>query len=280
MHNYRDTQLLMLKRLKEQVSKSLAEKPEGCLQVHKKNNNYEYYYRATPNQKNGTYISKKKNMDFIRALAQKSYDQEFAAALTSFEKMLDSTWDYSSMHPFYQYFADVFENLTPARQELVNPYIMTDEMYVKAWQSVEFTGKPFKEDVPVIKTHRGERVRSKSEKMIADQLLVMGLPYRYEYPIQTKRLGKVFIDFTFLDIWNRTNVFYEHFGKMQDQTYCNRNLTKLEVYEEEGWHLGESFLFTMESDDHIINMDHFMNLIRHRFPWLPYFSQQSEMFCN
>lgn len=272
MCNYRDRQLSIMNKLKEQVSKSLAKKPDGCLQIHKKNNGFEYYYRASPNQKNGTYISKK-NMDYIRALAQKSYDQKFEAALSCFEKAMDSSWDYSSMHPFYQYFAGVFEDLSPARQELVTPYVMPDKMYVKAWQSVEYIGKPFKDGTPVIKTHRGERVRSKSEKMIADQLLVMGLPYRYEYPILTKGLGKVYIDFTLLDIWNRKNVLYEHFGRMQDQDYCNRNLIKLEVYEEEGWHLGEGFLFAMESDEHIINMDHFENLIKHRFPWLPYFSK-------
>ena len=89
-----------------------------------------------------------------------------------------------------------------------------------------------------------------------------------------KKLGKVYIDFTFLDIWNRQNVIYEHFGRMQDADYCSRNLIKLEVYEEEGWHLGEDFLFTMESDDHIINMDHFERLIRHRFPWLPHSAEK------
>ena len=272
MYNYHDKQLSILNTLKANINKSLNKKPAGCLRIHQKANTIQYYHRSSPNQRKGTYI-RKKDMAFIRALAQKRYDQEFLSAIASLEREMESSWNYYSMHPFYQYLASVYEDLTPARQKLVTPYVMPDEMFVKAWQSKEYTGKPFTADAPVIKTRRGERVRSKSEKMIADQLLVMGLPYRYEFPIQTKMWGTVYTDFTLLDLWNRQNVLLEHFGKMQDDEYCNHTLRTLEMYEEEGWHLGDNFLFTMESNNHIINMEHFVRLIRHRFPWLPYFSQ-------
>lgn len=150
---------------------------------------------------------------------------------------------------------------------------MTDEMYIRSWFDFSYIGKPFGPNDLMIETRNGEKVRSKSEKFIADKLLEMGLPYRYEFPLFTQKLGTLYPDFTLLDIRNRQNVILEHFGRMQDENYCNRTLTKIEIYEQEGWHLGEGFLFTMESDKHIIDLKHFEWLIQNRFPWLPYFSR-------
>lgn len=275
MRDFQSQQITLLDTLRGKASESLINKPDGYLQILGNKNTDQYYYHTSAENKKRIYISKKE-MDFIRALAQKNYDQKFLAAAAELERKMKSSrilWDYSNMHDFYQFLGSVYEDLSPARQKLVIPYVMPDEMYIKTWQSVEYTGKSFKSDAPVILSRRGERVRSKSEKIIADMLLEMKLPYRYEYPIVTRKLGTVYPDFTLLDYWNRQIVLLEHFGKMQDADYCNRNLTKIEIYEEEGWHLGESFLFTMESDKHIINMQHFERLIQKRFPWLSYFPQ-------
>ena len=37
--------------------------------------------------------------------------------------------------------------------------------------------------IKVKRWEKGERVRSKSEKIIADKLYMLGIPYRYEYPL-------------------------------------------------------------------------------------------------
>lgn len=275
MSNTREKQLALLNTLKEAANKSLLRKPEGSLQICRNKNTEQYFYRSAPNVKKGEYI-KKENMTFIRELAQKSYDKLFLAAVDDLEKKLKSwymPWDYSSMYDFYQFLAAVYQDLTPARQELVSPYVMTDEMYIQAWLDSPYIGKPFHPNDLMIETRNGERVRSKSEKLIADKLLEMGLPYRYEFPLFTQKLGTLYPDFTLLDIRNRQNVIHEHFGRMQDENYCNRTLTKIEIYEQEGWHLGDGFLFTMESDKHIIDLKHFERLIQNRFPWLPYFSR-------
>ena len=253
------------------ANKSLKNKPAGTLQVYRNKSSYQYYYRSTPNVKNGTYISKKR-MPFIRALAQKSYDQKFLTAAETLRKDILAFPDRycipQGMHAFYQLLAAVYENLTPARQELVTPYVLPDDMFIQSWLAVEYVGKPFDPDDPELYTNRGERVRSKSEKMIADKLLDLQIPYRYEYPIYIRRLGTVHPDFMMLDILTRENVMFEHFGRMHEARYVNKTLTKLEAYEEDGWHLGDNFLFTMESSDHIINLTHFEKMIRRRFPYI------------
>lgn len=64
--------------------------------------------------------------------------------------------------------------------------------------SKEYTGKQFREGEPVILTNRGERVRSKSEKIIADCFFRKGIPYKYECPLYLKGLGIIYPDFTIL----------------------------------------------------------------------------------
>ncbi len=278
MNELRNQQLTLLSAFMEKAEKSLNDKPAGFLQICKNKNTSQFYYHAPKEPRKGIYVSKKKEMSFIRAMAQKSYDQKFLAVAAALQKDLQNTHkplEISSMHDFYQYLASVYQDLTPDRQKLVTPYVMTDEMYVKAWLDFPYEGKNFDIKDPLIKSRRGERVRSKSEKIIADTLLEMQIPYRFEFPLKTKRLGIIFPDFTLLDLWNRRIVIFEHFGRMQDDGYCIDTLTKLEVYEEEGFKLGRDFLFTMESKDHMVDFEHFKRLIRDRFPCLPYFSEQS-----
>ena len=112
-------------------------------------------------------------------------------------------------------------NLHPSRRKLIDPLVLSDEEYVNRWIGMPYEKKPFEEGLAMIYTNRGERVRSKSEKIIADQLLKEGIPYRYECPIQ---LGQTIIypDFTVLNKKTHKEFYLEHFGMMDDQNYCNK----------------------------------------------------------
>lgn len=48
----------------------------------------------------------------------------------------------------------------------------------------------------MILTDRGERVRSKTEKIMADYFYRKGIEYKYEQPIYLKGLGTVYPDFS------------------------------------------------------------------------------------
>lgn len=54
------------------------------------------------------------------------------------------------------------------RQKLVTPIWVPDDEFVQVWQQEEYTGKEFAEGIPEFYTEKGERVRSKSEVIIAD----------------------------------------------------------------------------------------------------------------
>ena len=62
------------------------------------------------------------------------------------------------------------------QKKAVSPFVLTDEMYIKEWESVIFEGMDMASNPQEIFTERGEQVRSKSEKIIADSLYRNGIP--------------------------------------------------------------------------------------------------------
>lgn len=99
----------------------------------------------------------------------------------------------------------------------------------------------------VFVTEKGERVRSKSEKIIADKLYMMGIPYRYEYPLVLNNGVIVYPDFTILRMPRRQEVYLEHFGMMDDMNYVDTTLFKINSYEKNDIYLGVNLFITYET---------------------------------
>lgn len=83
------------------------------------------------------------------------------------------------------------------------------------------------------KTVSGERVRSKSEAIIAMLLHLNAIPYRYECALS---LGGVtlFPDFTIRHPVTGVLYYWEHFGLMDDPAYAKNAGSKLSLYAETG----------------------------------------------
>ncbi len=109
---------------------------------------------------------------------------------------------------------EIYGNLHKARQKLIVPVKETMEEFVHNWEAVRYEGKGFRTDVPEFYTAKGERVRSKSEVIIADALYRKGIPYRYEYPLHLSGVGEIYPDFMVLNVRLRKEMYWEHFGRM------------------------------------------------------------------
>lgn len=118
---------------------------------------------------------------------------------------------------------------------------------------VEYQGKYFEERTSGFITEKGERVRSKSEKIIADKLYAMGIPYRYEYPITLANGICVYPDFTMLKMPERKEVYLEHLGLLDDELYLQLIWRKLNSYGENGIFIGDNLLITFESSRYPLN---------------------------
>lgn len=129
----------------------------------------------------------------------------------------------------------------------------TDEQYIHNWEGVVYQGKGFDDTTPEIYTAKGEGVRSKSEVIIADILNQEGIPYRYEYPLQLKGWGRVYPDFTVLNVRERKEIYWEHLGMMDDPNYVENALQKLALYQQNGIFSGKNLILTYETKKTPVN---------------------------
>ncbi len=103
-------------------------------------------------------------------------------------------------------------------------------------------------------TEGGEVVRSKSEKIIADKLHSMNIPYVYEVVVKLEGHGKVHPDFTVLNTRTREEFYWEHLGMMDLPEYSNKAIKKIDTYEKNGVFVGKKLLVTYETSFYPLNI--------------------------
>lgn len=139
------------------------------------------------------------------------------------------------------------------RQLLVTPVEPIWEKELAKWYDSEYHGKEFYEGIAEIVTEKGERVRSKSEKILADYFYRNNILYRYEKPLYLKGYGTVYPDFTFLSKKTRKEIYWEHEGMMDKPEYAKSAVKKIESYQRNGIHLGERLILTFETELTVLN---------------------------
>ena len=104
----------------------------------------------------------------------------------------------------------------------------------------------FRSEFLIHRTLRGEKVRSKSEMIIANMIFDMGLDYRYEYPLEGHiTLGIKRPDFVFFTK-DRSIIVWEHLGMLDNKIYARKWKKKLEWYTENGFVEGETLFVTKD----------------------------------
>lgn len=249
----RKNQLLQLKEEKE---KSLLRAPKGFLRVNCQGSRIQYYRRENASDANGVYL-REKDRDLVRKLAQKEYDRK---VLREVEKELRAIERCLAGYPVTGV-EEIYEKLHRERQKLVVPVWEPEEQYVRNWEAFVYEGKTFEEDAPEFYTVKKERVRSKSEWIIADLLNREGVPYRYECPLDLKGMGRVYPDFMVLNVKRRKELYWEHLGMMDDAVYVEKALQKIAVYEQNGIYPGEGLILTHETRKNPLSQKLVMNMI-------------------
>jgi len=171
------------------LSKRLSRAPTGVLNVSPHRGGFQYFRVTAKTGRKGEYIPEDK-MSLASAIAQRDYDAKMLAEIQRLRAALEKC--------VVKYDVSIAENLYaqlhPARRSLVTPLVYPDEDFVEHWSAVKYAGRNFDADGPVLMTARGERVRSKSEIIIADALFRRGIPYRYEFPHELLHAGACDVD--------------------------------------------------------------------------------------
>ena len=223
-----DEMIIFLNELEEETDKLIGrveDYPEGILRISKKWNKYQYYHRSSSTDIRGKYIPRKDHSLAIQ-LAQKDYDGKLLEVLKEQQKAIERFLkDYDP-----EATQKVYEKLTEARRQLVTPEFLSDEEFIKQWQNEPYDKLGFGKTDAEFYTARGERVRSKSEILIADALYRHNIPYRYEYPVFSHGVLIAAPDFNCLNVRLRKDYYWELLGMMGKEEYADRNVKKIEKY--------------------------------------------------
>lgn len=251
----RKEELLQIKKEKEQALKGA---PKGTVRISCSQNRTQFYHRKEKGDRCGTYIPEKEQ-NLIKKLVQKEYDEKVLRTVLEELRVVEKCISCYRMKEA----EEIYETLHEARKKLITPVRESDEEYLKRWESVEYRRKGFSENTPEFYTAKEERVRSKSEWIIANLLKEAEVPYRYEYPIHLKGLGVVYPDFMVLNKKTRKEYYWEHLGMMDDLEYAEKALHKIFVYEKNGIYVGENLLVTYETSFNPLNPKAITEKIEH-----------------
>ena len=229
------------------IRKRLEKAPEGSLRVSKTHGTCQFYNKTELYQP-GKYIHHKDRPLAVR-LAQKDYDKKLLEALTGQQKAIEKfIKDYDRDAA-----VQVYEKLSAPRKELVTPEFLSDEEFIRQFLSEPYTRLGFKDTDPEFYTDNGERVRSKSEILIANALLRNKVPYLCEFPVYDNGVIFAAPDFKCLNVRLRKIFYWEHLGKLGDQDYVNRNANKFEKYTLSKDFDESSLILTFETENHPLN---------------------------
>lgn len=237
-----------LEKIRQKKMSQISVFPEGRLEISYHHKNKVQYYRKLSTMDRGTYI-KVKDKDLAIKLAQKDYDQK---VLKSIDKELQAIKKFKSSFPKITA-EHVYEKLHRERQKLVDPITLPTDAFLKQWEEFVYEGKGFDDNMPELYTDKNERVRSKSEVIIADSLYKANIPYRYECPLELINGLVIYPDFTLLNTKTRENVYWEHLGMMDDGNYAEKAIQKINTYMQNGIYLGKNLLVTFETRNNPIN---------------------------
>lgn len=241
-----DQEKLHLEDIILKATRELENAPEGYLRISRDKERTRYYHCL--DDRNGVYIPKE-NEQLPRQLAQKTY---IHAVIKKAKKELEQITHFLQ-HYDENSIEEIYQCSHAERQKLIVPIEPTLDQLIKRWYEEPYKGKEFQEGTAVIMTEHGERVRSKSEKILADYFFRKGILYLYEKPLLLQGYGVVYPDFTFYSPKLGKEIYWEHEGMMDKMEYARYAVKKLNSYQMNGIFPGERLILSFETEQEVLN---------------------------
>ncbi len=237
-----EEEIRKLEEIEKKIMKNSKSAPKGHLRCKKRGKSFQYYVGES-------YLGKAQK-SLIEEMANHEYHERLLPLVRdkiSKLKHLKKVLDFDFRKP-----EKLYDTLHPARKCLVKPLLMSPEAFMEHWQAEPYEQWEITEDEVRgnYVTDKGERVRSKSEKIIADTLNRLGIPYKYEYPLRLTEGKKIVTkrpDFLVLSPVTLEEKIIEHLGMMDDEQYYLRNINKIELYEKNGYLIGKNLILLHET---------------------------------
>lgn len=149
-------------------------------------------------------------------------------------------------------------------KELVVSYFCAFPDVLSQWAISEYETNTGHLEHCIHGTFAGHKVRSKSEVIIANALFINKVPYRYECGLY---LGDTlfFPDFTIRHPKTQETFYWEHFGMMNNHSYCEHAFNKLKIYSIHDIVPSINLITTYETQTHPIDSEYIQQLIHDFF---------------
>lgn len=233
-----------LYEVQKQLVKNSLHYPDGEIRIVRNKKWLQYYIRENPQQRSGTYLSKKESQK-LKAYIQKKYEKEILklinleiSIITKFLKETNSITDQLK---------EIYSKNPNEIKKYILPIDMSDNDYANEWLSIPYEGKKITDIDSEFITDKGEHVRSKSELNIANLLYKNKIPYKYECPLVLRNGVVIYPDFTVLNVKKRKVLYWEHRGMMDDRDYSKHTVQRIKEYQKDGYYPGNDLIITEET---------------------------------
>lgn len=185
--------------------------------------------------KNNKYIKtlNKYDQSIIQSYFQSNYENKVykkAKKLLPIIKRLNKIYKDDSIDSIY-------DDLDPIKKSIVKPIRKTKKQIAEEWLNEGYRSL----------TIPKEEFRSKSEYIIASKLKNKDISFKYEKELFLHNYGRVYPDFTIFDPNTNKEIYWEHFGMMDDIEYRDKTYRKIQAYIDNGYLPGINFIMTFES---------------------------------
>ena len=223
-----------------QIDEELLSLPEGELKIYPNNGTYRWYLvngsgRTYIPQKNKKLAEKLTYRKFLK-LKREVIREEKASCynvLNSFNGAVDNLQAFLQDKRYAQFL----------KEDNINK---TCQVFDKDWANQKYNTNPNYLGQLTYICPSGNYVRSKSEVFIDMVLSQHGIPFRYECELEIGKL-KFYPDFTIMNPMTGEILYWEHFGKMDDEEYAKNAFSKMKKYYEVGIVPGRNLIITFET---------------------------------
>lgn len=242
-----------IKRLEKEIKKL----PDGTLRCARSQKCYKWYFYREGTR---TYLPKSRK-NLAEKLAMKRYFTLQLEKLLAEERALDAYLKKYNSKPQIE-IEQFLEN--PEYCKLIEPFFKPISQELKEWCEQPYEKYDKYPERLNHKTQAGIWVRSKSEAMILTVLYRNKIPFRYECVLH---LGGVtmYPDFTIRHPKTGELFYWEHFGQMDVEQYCNRYQTKMSTYISNGIIPTINLIATYETKDHPLSIETIEKYVQHYF---------------
>lgn len=249
-----------LEKIISYSDKTIENAPEGSLRCVKYGNSWHYFYRKNGDAGNGLYLSKDQQK-LIEKLAQKKYAKQLQkkskAELSCIDELIRQ-YDDGNVD-------EVYSRLSGGLTDAIVPVVVPDDKFIESWLNADYPANDYYDEVKTYKSLKGDRMRSKSEVIIADTLVKNDIPYLYEKPLKLNDGSTMLPDFTLLDMKTRQEIFWEHLGMMDDAIYSEHATEKIQKYMKNGIFPSDRLILTFESRKNKLDIVNIERMILSRF---------------